>query len=111
EWFHPEESKEQYDVGEISFTVTDLTRLKEQLPEVQPEQFNSVAKSKIVFTEQGVIHAPAQKVFGSIFDLTQRPKWMEGIHRVEMVTKDLINRVGTMHRCIVGKRNNPVIVT
>jgi hypothetical protein len=28
-----------------------------------------------------------------------------------MVTKDLINRVGTMHRCIVSKRNNPVLVT
>jgi len=111
EWFHPEEAKEQYDVGEISFKVSDLTKLKEQLPEVQPEEFTTASKAKTVFTEEGINHAPAQKVFGAIFDLTQRPKWMEGIQRVEMITKDLINRVGTEHRCIVSKRNNPVMVT
>lgn len=111
EWFHPEEAKEQYDVGEVSFKVTDLSRLKENLPEVQVGEFNSATKAKTVFSEEGIIDAPAQNVFGAIFDLTQRPKWMEGIQKVEMVTKDLINRVGTMHRCVVSKRNNPVIVT
>ena len=111
EWFIPEEAREQYDVGEISFKVSDLTRLKQQLPAIEPEQFTSGAKAKTVFTEEGIISAPAQKVFGAIFDLTQRPKWMEGIRKIEMVTKDLINRVGTMHRCVVSKRNSPVIVT
>lgn len=111
EWFLPEEAKEQYDFGEISFKVTDLSKLKENLSEVQPEEFNSASKTKTVFTEEGTIQAPAQKVFGAIFDLTQRTKWMEGVQRIEMVTKDLINRVGTMHRCVVSKRNNPVMVT
>jgi len=111
EWFVPEEAKEYYDVGEVSFKVSDLTKLKEQLPEVQGEAFDSALKAKIVFTEESIIDAPAQKVFGAIFDLTQRPKWMEGVRNIEMVTKDLINRVGTMHRCIVSKRNNPVLVT
>jgi hypothetical protein len=111
EWFLPEEAKEQYDVGEISFKVTDLSKLKENLPEVLPEEFNSAARTKTVFTEEGLVHAPAQKVFGAIFDLAQRTKWMEGVQRVEMITKDLINRIGTMHRCVVNKRNNPVMVT
>jgi carbon monoxide dehydrogenase subunit G len=110
-WFLPEEAKEQYDVGEISFKVTDLSTLKENMPEVEPEEFNSAAKTKTVFTEEGTIHAPAQKVFGAIFDLAQRTKWMEGIQRIEMITKDLINRIGTMHRCVVSKGNNPVMVT
>jgi hypothetical protein len=111
EWFLPEEAKEQYDFGEISFKVADLSKLKENLSEVQPEEFNSASKTKTVFTEEGTIQAPAQKIFGAIFDLTQRTKWMEGVQRIEMVTKDLINRVGTMHRCVVSKRNNPVMVT
>jgi len=110
EWFCPEEAKEYYDVGEVSFKVSDLTKLKEQLPEAQIEEMNSASKAKIIFTEEGILHAPAQKVFGALFDLMQRPKWMEGILRIEMVTKDIINRIGTMHRCIVGK-NNPIIVT
>ncbi|HTM94170.1 MAG TPA: DUF2652 domain-containing protein [Flavisolibacter sp.] len=111
EWFLPEEAKEQYDVGEISFKVTDLSKLKENLPEVLPEQFNSVARTKTIFTAEGLIHAPAQQVFGAIFDLALRPKWMDGIQRVEMITKDLINRIGTMHRCVVNKKNNPIMVT
>lgn len=111
EWFLPEEAKEQYDVGEISFKVADLSKLKENLPEVLPEQFNSVARTKKVFTAEGLIHAPAQTVFGAIFDLAQRTKWMEGVQRVEMITRDLINRIGTSHRCVINKRNNPVMVT
>jgi hypothetical protein len=110
DWFLPEEASELYDVGEISFKVSDLTRLKEQLPAIENPEFHMVANTKTVFTVEGIIEAPAQNVFGAIFDLTQRPKWMEGIQGIEMVTKDLINRVGTMHRCITDKKN-PVIVT
>lgn len=111
DWFCPEDATEHYDVGEISFKVTDLAKLKDSLPAVQPEEFSASSKARTVFTEEGIIPAPAQKVFGAIFDLAQRPKWMEGILKVEMITKDLINRVGTMHRCVVSQRNNPVMVT
>lgn len=111
EWLSFEDAKEQYDVGEVSFVVTDLTKLKEQLPEVETQEFLLSSKTKTAFSEEGIIHAPAQKVFGAIFDLTQRPKWMDGIQRIEMVTKDLINRIGTSHRCIVKNKNNPVVVT
>jgi hypothetical protein len=111
EWFLPEDAKEQYDVGEISFKVADLSKLKENLPVVQHEEFNTASRAKTVFTTEGLIHAPAQKVFGAIFDLTQRTKWMEGVKKIEMITKDLINRVGTMHRCVVGKKNNSTMVT
>jgi hypothetical protein len=111
EWFYPEEAREQYDIGEVVFKVSDLAKLKEQLPEISSQEFNAASKAKIVFSEEGIIPAPAEKVFGAIFDLTQRSKWMDGVRSIEMVTKDLINRVGTMHRCIVSQRNNPVIVT
>lgn len=111
EWFYPEEAREHYDVGEIVFKVSDLTKLKEQLPQTPPHVFGNALKTKIVFAEEGIIPAAADKVFGAIFDLTQRSKWMDGVRSIEMVTNDLINRVGTMHRCVVSQRNNPVIVT
>jgi hypothetical protein len=111
EWFYPEDAREQYDVGEVAFKVSDLTKLKEQLPQTPPHEFINALKTKMVFVEEGIIPAPADKVFGAIFDLMQRSKWMHGVRSIEMVTKDLINRVGTMHRCIVNQRNNPVIVT
>jgi hypothetical protein len=111
EWFHPEEATENYDVGEIRFKVSDLTWLKENLPPVSKPELKLSSKTKVAFTEEIVIDAPAEKVFGAIFDITQRPKWMDGVKRIEMVTKDHINRVGTLHRCIISEKNNPVMVT
>jgi len=111
DWFEPEGAKELYDVGEVSFQVSDLTKLKNQVPEVGAEQFNSAQRTQTAFTEEAIIDAPIERVFGAIYDLMQRSKWMEGIKKIEMVTNDQIHRVGTMHRCIVGKRNNPIMVT
>ena len=111
EWFSPEEASEQYDVGEISFKVSDLSTLREQLPEVPVTEFHLSEKTKTVFSEEGLIKAPAHEVFGAIFDITKRPKWMEGVKGIEMISKDIINRIGTAHRCIISQKNNPVMVT
>jgi len=111
DWFEPEQAKELYDVGEVSFHVSDLTRLKNQVPEVGTENFNLAQHAQIAFTEEAVIHAPIQRVFGAIYDLSQRSNWMHGVKRIEMVSKDLVHRVGTTHRCVISKRNNPIIVT
>lgn len=111
EWFCPEQAQETYDVGEISFKVSDLARLKQSLPEGKPEQFNTARKAITVFSEETTISAGAEKVFGAIFDLSLRPRWMEGVLAVEMIRKDLINRVGTRHRCVFSKYDKPVIVT
>jgi len=111
DWFEPEGAREQYDVGEVSFKVSDLAKLKMQVPQVSTEDFSSAQHSHIVFTEEAIFQAPIYRVFGAIYDLSQRTKWMDGVQRIEMVTKDLVHRVGTMHRCIVSKRNSPTIVT
>jgi carbon monoxide dehydrogenase subunit G len=111
DWFMPEEASENYDVGEIRFQVSDLTKLREQLPPPQITDLRLSGKAKQVFTVEDIIPAPPADVFGAIFDISQRPQWMEGVKQIEMVTKDLINRVGTMHRCITDSKNNPVLVT
>jgi len=36
---------------------------------------------------------------------------MDGVKRIEMLTNDHLHRVGTKHRCIIGEKNNPVMVT
>ena len=110
-WYVAEQAQETYDTGTIDFTIIDLAELYRQLPPVVPPQFQLSAKTKTTFIVQTTIPAPAEQVFGAIFNLTERIKWMDGVKRVEMLTKDLINRVGTRHRCIVGPTKNPVIVT
>src|SRR4029079_13450205 len=41
DWFEPEHAMEQYDVGEVSFKVSDLAKLKTQVPEVSTKDFDS----------------------------------------------------------------------
>ena len=36
---------------------------------------------------------------------------MEGVKQVVMLNHEKINRIGTQHRCIVGAKGNPVIIT
>jgi hypothetical protein len=111
DWFRPEPASERYDVGEIAFEAGDLSPLKVSLPTLSPSKPNQRDKTKIVFTQEDIIPAAAEKVFGTIFNLSQRPKWMDGLKQVELIDGYHINRIGTTHRCILGKKNNPLIVT
>jgi hypothetical protein len=60
----PEQAKDQDDVGEISFKVTDLPKLKERLPESQPEGFNSFSKQKS-FLAKRELYMPLLKPFSA----------------------------------------------
>jgi hypothetical protein len=110
-WYRPEIAAEQYDVGEVEFTVSDLDELHHELPDIQPVVYEASSKTITAFTEERLIPAPTPTVFGTIFELSLRPKWMAGVKKVEVITKDLINRIGTQHRCIVDGRKDEVIVT
>lgn len=110
-WYESETASEQYDVGTVNFTVADLSRLREQLPPATPPAFELFKKSKAVFTEEKLIPNAMGQVFTPIFDLLQRPYWMDGVKRVEVLGHDQINRVGTVHRCIITEKNDPLIVT
>lgn len=111
DWFRPEPAIERYDVGEIAFEAGDLSPLKNSLANLAPSKPNQRARTKIVFTVTDIIPAAAEKVFSAIFNLSQRPKWIEGVKQVELIDGFHINRIGTTHRCIISKKNNPLIVT
>ncbi|MBD0296046.1 MAG: DUF2652 domain-containing protein [Flavisolibacter sp.] len=101
---------ENYDIGEIHFKVIDLMPLHQALPLVEAPVICLADKTRVAFSEEKVIDASIEKVFLTISDLSQRTRWMEGIKGIEILSKDSINRMGTIHRCVIGK-NNPIIVT
>ena len=111
QWYTPQLATETYDVGEIQFHFSDLSNLHGSIPPITSPKYNSASKTYVAFTEEKVIDAPIFSVFGAIFDLPQRSRWMDGVKGIEMVSNDHVPRVGTKHRCIVGEKNNPIIVT
>jgi hypothetical protein len=110
-WYSPKTGIEKYDLGEVQFYFSDLSDLHGSLPPVSSPKYNAAAKTYTAFTLEKNITAPILNVFGAIFDLPQRVQWMDGVKGIEMVTNDHVHRTGTKHRCIIGEKNNPIIVT
>jgi hypothetical protein len=111
QWYSPQSAVEQYDLGEVPFYFSDLSHLHDLIPPAIFSKSNLAAKTYTAFTVEKQINAPLEKSFAPIYDLPQRIKWMEGVKGIEMLTNDHIHRTGTRHRCIIGDKNNPVIVT
>jgi len=111
EWYAPQSAIETYDVGEVQFYFSDLSNLHGSIPPISSPKYNTAANTYVAFTEEKLIDAPIFSTFGAIFDLPQRSRWMDRVKAIEMVSNDHVPRVGTKHRCIVGEKNNPVIVT
>jgi hypothetical protein len=111
EWYSPQPGSEQYDLGQVQFQFSDLSKLHQTMPPARFSKYNAAAKAYTAFTVERTLDATIMSVFGAIFDLPQRIKWMDGVKGIEMVTNDHIHREGTKHRCIIGDKNNPVMVT
>ncbi|HET9824169.1 MAG TPA: DUF2652 domain-containing protein [Chitinophagaceae bacterium] len=110
-WYAPHSGTERYDVGEVQFYFSDLAALHNTIPPIASPKYNSAAKTYVAFTEDKQIRAPIANTFAAIFDLPQRTRWMQGVKAIELVTNDHVPRIGTKHRCVIGEKNNPVIVT
>ncbi|HWJ25995.1 MAG TPA: DUF2652 domain-containing protein [Flavisolibacter sp.] len=110
-WYKAQSGSEAYDTGAIDFIDVDLSELLAALPEQNPPSSMLSDKTKIAYRLQREIPASPGMIFGEIFTLSERAKWMHGVKKIEMITKDHVNRIGTKHRCFVDPRNNPVIVT
>jgi carbon monoxide dehydrogenase subunit G len=110
-WFNKTQSSQTYDAGEVKFVYSLFSELRNQVPPPELPHYKMAEKASIGFVDQEEVSADMRKVFGAIVDLEQRPRWMDGVKRIEMVDHDKINRVGTQHRCIVNPKRNPVIVT
>jgi len=110
-WFNANKATENYDVGEINICFSVLSKLRQQVPAPEFPVHQLFAGTSIVFIEEGRLSANMNTIFEVISDLEKRPQWMAGVKEVEMLNHEKINRIGTQHRCIIGAKDNPVIVT
>ncbi len=51
------------------------------------------------------INAPADKVWNYIIDLSKRSNWIKQIRTINAISGEKINRVGTVHKCILENNN------
>ena len=110
-WLLLNRGSENYDAGEVQFSFSVLDELGKNVPPPDLPHFNLASKSVISFVEEKLVAAEMQKVFGTIANLEDRTRWMEGVQAIEMMDHDKINRVGAHHRCIVNPKDTPIIIT
>ena len=81
DWYTPEEALELYDVGEVHFKVCDLSCLHDQMPPMPSPVQENYKNTVTSFSEERVIESAMAELFLSVFDLSQRPRWMEGVRQ------------------------------
>jgi hypothetical protein len=88
--------------GTVDFYYSMLTQLKEQITHENKEQLGITGKRENVLTLEKQFNENIQRMLSVIGDLSNRPRWMEGLKGVEGVSTP-INQVGTSHRCLLDK--------
>lgn len=110
-WFSPAEGSGIYDAVEIQYAYAVLSGLSDKVPEPEIPHLRFFESAKISFTDEEIVDANMNEIFAAIFDLDKRADWMEGVKGIKYLGHDKINRKGTVHRCLTGTKNQPVIIT
>lgn len=98
-WYMPQESSEQYDVGDVQFYFSDLSDLYKNI-QVNVPVYNSSKETYVAFVEEEVISAPMEKIFETLISLQQQAK------AGNKEQKEAILKIGEKHPCLITRKNN-----
>jgi hypothetical protein len=104
-WYNPLPGMEQYDVGPVQFSFSDLSPLHNIISLKLPV-YNSSLKTAVAFTEEELISEPMEKIFEAILNMQQHAKLIEGTKKIEKLTDDGLARLGAKHYCLITKNNS-----
>ena len=107
-WYVPQQATEQYDVGNIQFHYSDLSKLHDTV-RVSVPVYNSSRKTYVAFSKEEVIPAPMEKIFETMLDMQQdQLRKLPG--NDDQPSDDSIIKIGMRHPCLIT-RNNSVNIT
>ncbi len=98
------DESEEFDNNIIPYKYVPI---KHWLSEIEPPaegNINLAPEMTSVVSISDEINSPPDFVFSYIADLSKRPEWMDGIKKIEFVTKEKINQTGTVHECILENK-------
>ena len=92
-------------LGEVSFHYMQLEELKSKVEPLPPDPgYKKTSDAIAVETE---IEADIMETFALVADISQRPRWLEGLTKVEY-EPHVLPKVGDAHVCVVGSREMEV---
>ena len=105
DWYHPIAGVEEYDLGAVKFSVSDLSPLHNKMS-INLPRYKASLKTYVAFAEEEVIRHPMEKIFEAILTMQQNSRLIEGTKKLEKMTSDSIARLGTKHYCLITRNNN-----
>ena len=107
-WYVPQQATEQYDLGEIQFYYSDLSKLHDTVRFSAPV-YSSSKKTYVAFSKEEVIPAPMEKIFETMLDMQQN-QLRNAPNKDDQHGEDSIIKIGMRHPCLIT-RNNSVNIT
>jgi len=99
QWMTWDSSTKKTETGEIPFQYTQLSELKNEIPEESPSEFELKEKKKMIAVSKEY-DVDINTLFYGAGHFEFRHRWQEGVKKVDEVSHYL-PRVGTKHRCIL----------
>ncbi|NND07029.1 MAG: DUF2652 domain-containing protein [Saprospiraceae bacterium] len=110
-WGETSHLEEEYDFGKVIYSFLELEKLKERVPEPEPEDFSIPNATKKIFETEGVVEAPIEITFNVLSDYYFRSEFVVGQLANDMQNHKIFQH-GSIHRCLLGKSvPDPVFVT
>ncbi len=100
-WLNYERGDITYEnIGEITYNYAVLSPLHQWVKKPAPPKLAEKVKNPI--SEQVFINLPVEAVFEKVSNFNYRLEWNQGVDKLEY-EKERVNRIGTKHRCVIGK--------
>ena len=100
EWFHPEKGSQDYDLGQVRFSFSDLSSLYGKVPEPAFAGSKFFSKTTVAFSDAQPLDLPMEDLFGIMIEHLQTGNWTK---RKKDDTKSggEIYSLGARHTCLL----------
>src|SRR5687768_7418293 len=108
-WMNWSSSRKQTETGEIPFLYTQLSPLKNEIPDV-PDPGLEIPKKVKVISVSKEFNKDINSLFFTTVNFNFRGRWQVGVKSADQVSH-ILPQVGTHHRCVLEKGEQVIMYT
>jgi hypothetical protein len=101
DWYQPQSGLEEYDLGRVPFSYSDLSALHQSVPELALPAINFLSKSKLMFSEEQKMEIPMDDLFNIMIEQLQRGSWITRKDKKDDPSAEEIYSIGARHVCLL----------
>lgn len=100
------DESEEFDGIIVSYKYLQIKHWLNGIEAPEEDSLSKLANMVPVITASAIINLPADIIFSYIADLSKRPEWMNSVRIIELISREKINQVGTVHKCILENNDS-----